>query len=148
MKKQEFLDRLYDALCESMSKEEAQKHIRYYKEYIEEKVKEGRKEKEVIEELDNPRLIAKNLAEAGNEAFKYSDNVGGDTNANDDFRMKYSRKEHIYSIGILLLIIMVIAVIIGAAVGTVVYIVKFIVRFIVPIAIIVGIYWIYKIIKK
>lgn len=45
MKKQEFLEKLYDALCESMDKSEAQIHVKYYKQYIEEKVREGKRKK-------------------------------------------------------------------------------------------------------
>ena len=153
MKKQEFLEKLYDALCESMDKSEAQIHVKYYKQYIEEKVREGKKEKDVIAELDNPRLIAKSLIEAGDDAFKYSDDVGeykfeyDDVNKNMYENIGISPKGRLYLWGVGILVVLIIAAIIWAIFGTVVLVGKVIVRFIVPITIGVGIYFIYKILR-
>lgn len=153
MKKQEFLEKLYDALCESMDKSEAQIHVKYYKQYIEEKVREGKKEKDVIAELDNPRLIAKSLIEAGDDAFKYSDDVGEDKFEYDDVNKNMyenigiSPKGRLYLWGVGILVVLIIAAIIWAIFGTVVLVGKVIVRFIVPITIGVGIYFIYKILR-
>ncbi len=153
MKKQEFLEKLYDALCESMDKSEAQIHVKYYKQYIEEKVREGKKEKDVIAELDNPRLIAKSLIEAGDDAFKYSDDVGEDKFEYDDANKNMyenigiSPKGRLYLWGVGILVVLIIAAIIWAIFGTVVLVGKVIVRFIVPITIGVGIYFIYKILR-
>ncbi len=153
MKKQEFLEKLYDALCESMDKSEAQIHVKYYKQYIEEKVREGKKEKDVIAELDNPRLIAKSLIEAGDDAFKYSDDVGEDKFEYDDVNKNMyenigiSPKGKLYLWGVGILVVLIIAAIIWAIFGTVVLVGKVIVRFIVPITIGVGIYFIYKILR-
>ena len=153
MKKQEFLEKLYDALCESMDKSEAQIHVKYYKQYIEEKVREGKNEKDVIAELDNPRLIAKSLIEAGDDAFKYSDDVGEDKFEYDDVNKNMyenigiSPKGRLYLWGVGILVVLVIAAIIWAIFGTVVLVGKVIVRFIVPITIGVGIYFIYKILR-
>ena len=153
MKKQEFLEKLYDALCESMDKSEAQIHVKYYKQYIEEQVREGKKEKDVIAELDNPRLIAKSLIEAGDNAFKYSDDVGEDKYEYDDEKenmyenIGISPKGKLYLWGIGILVVLIIAAIIWAIFGTVVLVGKVIVRFIVPITIGVGIYFVYKILR-
>ena len=153
MKKQEFLEKLYDALCESMDKSEAQIHVKYYKQYIEEKVREGKNEKDVIAELDNPRLIAKSLIEAGDDAFKYSDDVGeykfeyDDVNKNMYENIGISPKGRLYLWGVGILVVLIIAAIIWAIFGTVVLVGKVIVRFIVPITIGVGIYFIYKILR-
>lgn len=153
MKKQEFLEKLYDALCESMDKSEAQIHVKYYKQYIEEKVREGKKEKDVIAELDNPRLIAKSLIEAGDDAFKYSDDVGEDKFEYDDVNKNMyenigiSPKGRLYLWGVGILVVLIIAAIIWAIFGTVVLVGKVIVRFIVPITIGVGIYFVYKILR-
>lgn len=153
MKKQEFLEKLYDALCESMDKSEARIHIKYYKQYIEEKVREGKKEKDVIAELENPRLIAKSLIEAGDDAFKYSDDVGedkfeySDVNKNMYENIGISPKGKLYLWGVGILVVLIIAAIIWAIFGTVVLVGKVIVRFIVPITIGVGIYFVYKILR-
>jgi uncharacterized membrane protein len=153
MKKQEFLEKLYDALCESMDKSEAQIHVKYYKQYIEEKVREGKKEKDVIAELENPRLIAKSLIEAGDDAFKYSDDVGEDKFEYDDVNKNMyenigiSPKGKLYLWGVGILVVLIIAAIIWAIFGTIVLVGKVIVRFIVPITIGVGIYFVYKILR-
>ena len=153
MKKQEFLEKLYDALCESMDKSEAQIHVKYYKQYIEEKVREGKNEKDVIAELDNPRLIAKSLIEAGDDAFKYSDDVGEDKFEYDDVNKNMyenigiSPKGRLYLWGVGILVVLIIAAIIWAIFGTVVLVGKVIVKFIVPITIGVGIYFVYKILR-
>jgi uncharacterized membrane protein len=153
MKKQEFLEKLYDALCESMDKSEAQIHVKYYKQYIEEKVREGKKEKDVIAELENPRLIAKSLIEAGDDAFKYSDDVGEDKFEYDDVNKNMyenigiSPKGKLYLWGVGILVVLIIAAIIWAILGTIVLVGKVIVRFIVPITIGVGIYFVYKILR-
>ncbi len=153
MKKQEFLEKLYDALCESMDKSEAQIHVKYYKQYIEEKVREGKKEKDVIAELENPRLIAKSLIEAGDDAFKYSDDVGEDKFEYDDVNKNMyenigiSPKGKFYLWGVGILVVLIIAAIIWAIFGTIVLVGKVIVRFIVPITIGVGIYFVYKILR-
>lgn len=153
MKKQEFLEKLYDALCESMDKSEAQIHVKYYKQYIEEKVREGKKEKDVIAELENPRLIAKSLIEAGDDAFKYSDDVGEDKFEYDDVNKNMyenigiSPKGKLYLWGVGILVVLIIAAIIWAIFGTIVLVGKVIVRFIVPITIGVGIYFVCKILR-
>ena len=153
MKKQEFFEKLYDALCESMDKSEAQIHVKYYKQYIEEKVREGKKEKDVIAELENPRLIAKSLIEAGDDAFKYSDDVGEDKFEYDDVNKNMyenigiSPKGKLYLWGDGILVVLIIAAIIWAIFGTIVLVGKVIVRFIVPITIGVGIYFVYKILR-
>ena len=153
MKKQEFLEKLYDALCESMDKSEAQIHVKYYKQYIEEKVREGKKEKDVIAELENPRLIAKSLIEAGDDAFKYSDDVGEDKFEYDDVNKNMyenigiSPKGKLYLWGVGILVVLIIAAIIWAIFETIVLVGKVIVRFIVPITIGVGIYFVYKILR-
>ena len=157
MKKQDFLEKLYDALCEDMDKNEAQMHVKYYKQYIEEKVREGRKEKDVIEELGNPRLIAKSLIEAGEDAFRYSDDVGEENydyeDVQDDIhenmfkKTGYSLKSKIYFWGSIIIGLLIIAAIVWAAAGTVVLVGRIIFRFIVPITIGIGIYFIYKILK-
>ena len=65
MDKQEFLDKLSEALREAMDAVSAYEHISYYSNYIDEEIKKGRNEQEVIEGLGNPRLIAKSIIDRG-----------------------------------------------------------------------------------
>ncbi len=159
MTKQQFLDRLYEALCESMDKESALKHINYYTDYIESKVKAGEGEEKVVASLDNPRLIAKSLVEAGEEAFRYNDDVYEEYTSNTS---NYNRKNYkqnntrVYKavMGnwsfwlVLAFLILILLTLIGSVVGLLVIIGKIIMRFIVPIVIAVGVVMILKILKK
>ncbi len=65
MDKQEFLEKLSEALREAMDDRSAYEHISYYSNYIDEEVKKGRDEQEVITGLGNPRLIAKSIIDRG-----------------------------------------------------------------------------------
>ena len=75
MSKQEFLKGLEAALLEQMDISEAAPHIRYYQDYIENEIKNGKTEEEVMSCLQNPRLIAKTILDNGNSAKKYNNNV-------------------------------------------------------------------------
>lgn len=67
MSKNEFLKKLEEALENDLSVEQANYHVGYYREYIEEEVRKGRKEEEVLDELGDPWLVAKNLIEVPRE---------------------------------------------------------------------------------
>lgn len=61
MNRQEFLEILKSQLAGQMQEGKAAAHIRYYEDYIQSQVRGGRPEREVLEELGDPRLIAKTL---------------------------------------------------------------------------------------
>ena len=61
MDRKEFLDILREQLAGNMQEGKAAAHIRYYEDYIQSQVRGGRPESEVLEELGDPRLIAKTL---------------------------------------------------------------------------------------
>lgn len=65
MSKQEFLERLSEALREAMDDRSAYEHISYYSGYIDDEIRKGRSEEEVVSELGNPRLIAKSIIDRG-----------------------------------------------------------------------------------
>ena len=65
MDKQEFLEKLSEALREAMDDSSAYEHISYYSNYIDEEIKKGRDEQEIIAGLGNPRLIAKSIIDRG-----------------------------------------------------------------------------------
>lgn len=64
MNHNKFLSSLREALEGNMSEQAIKDNIQYYKTYIEDEVKKGRTEKEVIEELGDPWMIAKTLIES------------------------------------------------------------------------------------
>lgn len=64
MNHNKFLSSLREALEGNMSEQAIKENIQYYKTYIEDEVKKGRTEKEVIDELGDPWIIAKTLIES------------------------------------------------------------------------------------
>ncbi|MCR4590969.1 MAG: DUF1700 domain-containing protein [Lachnospiraceae bacterium] len=56
-----FLNELREALNGSISPSSVNDNIRYYEEYIETEKRKGRSEEEIMEELGEPRLIARTI---------------------------------------------------------------------------------------
>lgn len=69
MEKQEFLERLEDALRTELPEQEIRGHIQYYDAYIREQLRKGRTEAEILSALGDPRLIARTILEtSGNRS--------------------------------------------------------------------------------
>lgn len=84
MNKAEFIRRLEISLSDSVSSAIIAENVKYYNEYIEnEKNNRRQSEEEVIEEIGDPRLIAKSIinanVEATREENKTYDDIGEDT---------------------------------------------------------------------
>lgn len=74
MKKQEFMKELRESLYHEVSDQEYTNSIQYYSDYIDEAIGSGQAEEEVIEQLGNPRLLAKTIIDVkGNEAKDNAD---------------------------------------------------------------------------
>lgn len=73
MTKQEFLETLGKILKRELSEAEVNDNLRYYDNYIEQEVKRGKTEAEVLEQLGDPRLIAKTIlqVDAQKDASSY-----------------------------------------------------------------------------
>lgn len=74
MRKEEFLETLKDQLLSELSQGEAQSQLQYYEQYIDGKIREGSTEELVIEQLGDPRLIAKTIL---NTPRKQTDSKNG-----------------------------------------------------------------------
>ena len=61
MNKEAFIDTLRRALYGKVSDYELTDHVRYYEDYIQSQVRSGRDEQQVLDELGDPRLIARTL---------------------------------------------------------------------------------------
>lgn len=61
MSREEFLKVLKESLSMSLEKDAINAQIDYYDKYISDEIKKGRNEKEVLDELGDPRLIAKTI---------------------------------------------------------------------------------------
>lgn len=64
MTKFEFTENLRKALSGRVNYNVVNDNVAYYENYIDTEVRKGRSEKEVLEELGDPRLIAKTIIEA------------------------------------------------------------------------------------
>lgn len=86
MEKTEFIERLQRALAAGISSSQVAENVRYYQDYIDSEIRKGRSEKEVMESLGDPRLLAKSIIEANKHAGvsygsnqEYDDEVADDT---------------------------------------------------------------------
>ena len=64
MTKSEFLEGLRRALFSTGSNELINENINYYSSYIDEEIRKGRSEEEVVGELGDPRLLARSIKDA------------------------------------------------------------------------------------
>lgn len=74
MSRREFLEILRSQLSGQMSQGKAAAHVRYYEDYIQSQVHNGRSEEELLAELGDPRLIARTLIDTddGTEVYDES----------------------------------------------------------------------------
>lgn len=67
MTKQEFIDELRMNLTGEVREQVIQETIQFYSRYIDEEVKSGKIEAEIIAQLDRPNMIAKSVIEANQD---------------------------------------------------------------------------------
>lgn len=68
MNKQEFLEKLRMSLGGKVSGSLVAENVAYYEEYINTEMRKGKSEEEVLEELGDPRLIARTIAETSRKS--------------------------------------------------------------------------------
>ena len=73
MNKEQFIDALRRALYGKIDDYTLQDHIRYYEDYIRQEMGKGQTEQEVLQELGDPRLLARTIVETS--SLKNSDTV-------------------------------------------------------------------------
>lgn len=106
MNKKEFLDILYEQLSGQMLEGNVAAHVQYYRNYIEDAVTQGRTETEVLNELGDPRLIARTLLDTdstasgnpqttGSYSEPYTDNSYEYDNGSSGSKKVKSRSFHI-----------------------------------------------------
>lgn len=77
MNKQEFVDRLRVSLSGKISPASVEDNARYYEDYINTRIRLGEPEKDVLEELGDPRLIARSIVAAESEKTGGGEQVYG-----------------------------------------------------------------------
>lgn len=126
MDKREFLEKLTHALAGQVPNSIIEENIRYYKDYLDEQTKNGKTTAQVLEELGDPRLIARSIIEAnGGEVSGFSEDSDTDQSSlyqrEEDFRRDGGFKTFHFNgfwavlllIGILFLVLMVVGTLIG-----------------------------------
>ena len=68
MNRTEFIEKLQRALAGGLDSGQVADNVRYYQEYIDSEMRKGRSESEVMEQLGDPRLLAKSIVEANKRA--------------------------------------------------------------------------------
>lgn len=98
MTRQEFLEELRISLQGEMNQGRINEHLHYYDTYIMEESRKGKTEQQVLEELGNPRLIAKTLIdtnenyEGGYQESSYSSEYDeNERTAKKGFHANYSQ---------------------------------------------------------
>ena len=71
MDKKEFLEKLAMALAGQVSGRVIEENIAYYDQYISDEVRRGKPVSQVLEELGDPRLIARSIIEANGAAMRW-----------------------------------------------------------------------------
>ena len=73
-----FINELRAALASRVNPQVVTENINYYEEYINTEVRKGRNEDEVITGLGDPRLLARNIADAEKRAAASSEYEGSE----------------------------------------------------------------------
>jgi len=92
MTRQEFINDLRESLYTEVSSIEIESNIKYYNEYINEQIRNGKSEEQVLLELGDPRLIARTIIETSN-LNKGTKNK----NTSNSYQERYDTTEESYS---------------------------------------------------
>lgn len=92
MTKEEFLEQLEDALVGEVPNSVIYDNKNYYERYIFSEIKMGRSEADILEELGNPRLIARTIIDTqGDAKQQYRDSIYYKEDIKEEFE---NRKPH------------------------------------------------------
>lgn len=112
MNKQIFLDTLRRALYGKIDDMTLADHIQYYENYISQEMVSGRSEQEVLDELGDPRLIARTILETSGNRTTYTEYTVTDGEETEEVeRFRIHRFEGWKAIAITLIAIFVILMI-------------------------------------
>ena len=95
MSKTEFLDILYNQLSGRMPEGNVAAHVQYYRNYIEDKQQKGRTETDILNDLGDPRLIARTLldTEVGAGNLQNGSTYSAIYNEADSYYNKYDSSD-------------------------------------------------------
>ena len=120
MDKSKFLKELRDVLSSEVSAQAVRENIDYYSQYIDDEIRSGRSEKEVMDELGDPWVIAKTIIDASemnHEEYTYdspkNDYKGGDMSYTQQTHSGTSEKGLMHTLKIILIIGLVFFLLMG-----------------------------------
>lgn len=101
MNKAEFLNGLKKSLSDTFNSEQVNTSVSFYINYINEEIAKGRDEEEVVDELGDPRLIAKTIKTVkGNEvAFDSEEREDANRRNNEESKNKTKGNKTVYYAG-------------------------------------------------
>lgn len=111
MNQQIFLENLREALYGKIGGSELAEHMRYYENYIRQETAGGRSEQEVLEELGDPRLIARTILEtSGTRTLhrEYTVSEDGEADGQPEYGVHFLEgfKAKLVAIGFLAMVIL------------------------------------------
>lgn len=115
MNKYEFVQSLRRALTGKIDGRELEDTIRYYEDYIDTEIKKGKSESQVLSELGDPRLIAKNIISVKGNSYTGEEDSRAARQVWQEEDYKESKKKKIPGWLIALLIVLAVIVIFGIA---------------------------------
>lgn len=120
-----YIDILRETLATELSERKVREHIQYYEKYIEESIRSGKRWEDVLQELGDPRLIAKTIIDTDKISQDYFDKGASnsnnsyyeepqstDNNYNNNNRNPYVVSWYTKLIGIIITIVVIFGVII------------------------------------
>lgn len=114
MNKTKFLEGLKEALQGELSAAEINNQLLYYERYIDDELRKGRTEKDILEELGSPRLIARTIIETKGNNGSYGNTYYDDREVKENQGSGNERKFKIQlngAFGIIVGILIIILVI-------------------------------------
>lgn len=111
MSKSKFLNGLKEALIGEVSAAEINEQLLYYERYIEEEMKKGKSETEVVEALGDPRLIARTIIETRGAGTSYGESYYEESQPESEERSTNGKFYNFQMNGILIAIIVVLVIV-------------------------------------
>ena len=156
MSKAEFLDGLRRALSATGSSSLIEENLAYYNNYIDAEISKGRSEAEVLEELGDPRLIARSIMDAGGytdvvteeeprRRSSYNESYRDNQNGNSFHMFRISGWQATLALIVLALVVIGIFYIIGKIIGGIFTLIGPLLG---PICMIIAIRWFIKIFRE
>lgn len=111
MTKEEFIKELRSALSGEVNQDVLNENIQYYDQYLSQEQQKGRTIDEIVEEIGNPRLIARTIIDTSSNVSATSSDYDQQTEQNDG--VNYSKTIRKAKIGIWAAVLIILLIVIG-----------------------------------